>query len=185
MGTRQNMRLYLVKHLFRAAMAPSIAYFAYALLAFCTAYYLWPEIGNPGVNASYYGLSAAQAAEVEATDTSYSQLLEAGTLAYGLGYAAWLGVSAGFYSVAAALCLVVMKNRLAAFVFPSAIYLAQSVLAIALIGPQAGLVYSVHPFGLTQLPIWIAAAPQLLFIFSVIAGAGYVLSNIYRKGYLT
>lgn len=184
-GTRQSMRRYLVGRLLRTAIVPSSVYFVYAALAFFIAYYVWPEAGNPGVDPSFYGMTTVQAAQAELRDTSYSQLLEAGTLAYGLGYAVWLGISAGFYSIASALCLVLMKNRLAAIALPSALYIGQSVLAIALIGPQAGLVYSVFPFGLTQLPILVAAAPQLAVDVTVLVLALYAFLTMRRVGYLT
>lgn len=184
-GARQSMRRYLARRLLCSALVPAGAYFVYAVLAFLVAYYLWPQIGNPGVNPVNYAMTAAEAAQAELADTSYSQLLEFGTPVYGLAYAAWLGVSAGFYAVATALCLVVMKNRLAAIALPSAVFLAQSVLSIAVTGPQSALVFSVFPFGLTQLPIAAAAAPQLALDLAVIVFAVYVFTNVRRKGYLT
>jgi hypothetical protein len=184
-GARQSMRRYLAGRLLYAALIPAAAYFIYAALVFLVAYYLWPEIGNPGVDPANYAMTTAEAVQAEVSDTSYSQLLEFGTPVYGLAYATWLGVSAGFYATAAALCLVVMRKRLAAIALPSAVFLAQSVLAIAVSGPQSALVFSVFPFGLTQLPIAAAVAPQLVLDVAVIVFVVYVFVNVRRKGYLT
>lgn len=185
LGSRTGMRRYLVGRLVRSAALPFFCFFVYAALAFVIAYFVWPELGNPGVDSSNYGMTSAQADRAEVADTSYSQLLQVGPLVYGVGYAAWIGVSAAVYSVAAVLCLVIMKNRLAAIAVPSALYLAQSVIMIALVGPQSTVVYSVFPFGLTQLPVLIAAAPQLVVDIVVILLAVYVLKAMRRKGYLT
>lgn len=184
-GTRRSTRRYFAGRLLHSAVVPFMCYFVYAGLAFFIAYFIWPHVGNPGVDPSNYGMTKAQAEQAELGDTSYSQVLGAGTLAYGFGYAAWLGISAAAYSMASVLCLVVLKNRLAAIALPSALYLGQSVLAIALVGPQAGLVYSVFPFGLTQLPVIVAAAPQLAVDITVSLFAVYVLITMRRKGYLT
>jgi len=185
MATRQSMYRYLAGRLVGSAIVPFACYFLYAALAFVIAYFVWPAVGNPGVDPSNYQMTNAQAAQAELRDTSYSQLLGAGTLVYGFGYAAWLGISAAVYSIASVLCLVVLKNRLAAIALPAALYLGQSVLAIPLVGPQAALVFSVFPFGLTQLPMFVAATPQLAVDIAVVLFAFYVLTRMRRKGYLT
>lgn len=184
-ATRRSLRRYLAGRLVQAAVLPSVVYFAYAVFAFVVAYIVWPQTGNPGVDPSNYQMTNQEAQRAEVADTSYSQLLGSGLIAYCLGYSAWLGISAGFYSVAAALCLVVLPNRLAAIAIPTALYLGESVIGIVVIGPQAGLVYSLFPFGLTQLPIVVAAAPQLAFNAAVVILGVHVFVSMRRKGYLT
>jgi hypothetical protein len=166
---RIDMREYVALKLIGAIVPSFVTFFAHSFLGFVIAFYVWPLLGNPAIDPGVYGFSAAEAARDGLTNSSYSSLLAAGPLTYGLLYSLWLGVGAATYAGLGVAALVVVPNRLFALALPFLIYFGETVLAALAGSPQAGVMYSLVPFGLQQTPMLEAAAPQLLVLAASVA----------------
>ncbi len=160
--TRLRIARYLGARYGAAAVVGFAALFLYALVPFVVAFYMWPAMGDPGVDPSLYHLTPSSAARDSYHRFSYTAMLQAGTIAFGLGYSAWLGLCGAVYACAGTAALLLVKNRVLALAIPFIVFFAQTVLAALLGMPQLGLAYSAIPFGLSPSPALVAAAPTVL-----------------------
>jgi hypothetical protein len=169
---RMSVRTFLSIKLIGAFAMVFFTFFLVAFIPFSLCFYVWPAIGDPGINPEVYGMSTAEAALAELGEYSYSNLLAINPLVFGLGYSLWLGVGAATYAGLGVAALVFVPNRNVAILLPFIVYLLQTVVSGLLGEPHLGLLYSLLPFGLQQTTVLAAAAPQLalLAIVAIIWG---------------
>lgn len=159
---RQSVRHYVARRLASSAAIAFAIFFSHTFIAFLVAFVLWPHIGDPGIDPAGYGLTPEQAALESLGRSSYSFLLIHGDLAFGVGYALWLGAAAAAYSALGVCALMLITHQLLALVAPFLLYIAAT-LAFALAGaPQYGLLYSLFPGALEACDPLAAASPTLV-----------------------
>jgi hypothetical protein len=179
--TRIGIRRLLAKRVGLAAGAAGGVFFLQTLAAFVTAHYLWPLLGNPGVDPD---LSSAEAASVS-YDFSFGSVLRASQQGFGLGYSVWVGLAAAAYAVLAICLLVTISNRILALAAPFLLYIA-SELVFELSGvPHLSFRFSTFPMGLTGSDLWLAAAPTLVLVVGVASFFAYVLHRAPTNPRLT
>lgn len=176
MRNRTSVRALLIRQLLESFSVPFIVFAGSALVIFVLAFAIWPLLGDPFISPSTYSFTTASARAAEPLEVSYSQLVRFGEPVYGVAYAIWFGLGAGTYSVLSAACLLVFSNRVVALLIPIGLYLVETIVGALLGSPYFGLMYSLVPFGLDQVPILFAAAPTLLLIVMV----AYIWSRILR-----
>lgn len=98
---------------------------------------------------------------------TWSQLLNFGTPAFLIGYAAWVGLQGAAYGVLAVLLLVELPNRLLALALPQiVVFVSGFVLATLGLG-QFSLAQAAFSTNMVQFPLWVpvvASAPLALAI---------------------
>ncbi len=181
-NTRVRVRVgsYVFAKFLLAGGTSFVVFFLFAFVPFVIAFYLWPTLGNPSVDASAYSLTTSTALADSFERTTYSSLLEHGTMTYGVAYSAWVGFSASIYASLGIAALLVVKNRVCALAIPFLVYFGETVIAAVIGYPQAGLVYSTFPFGLSQTSFLAGAAPTL--VLAVLTGilCLVVLRRVHR-----
>ncbi len=171
--SRIDVREYVGAKLLACAVVAFAFFFIFSLLQFTVAFVVWPALGNPGLDPALYGMNQTQAEAAAQIDSSYSSLLRNGAFFYGLAYSAWLGLGGALYSLLGAISLFVLPSLSLALLAPFLIYIGETVVVAQLGVPQGALMYSLFPFGLTQIPTLVAAAPQLVLLLGL--GVGCVL----------
>lgn len=169
--TRIAARQYVLGKIASVGLIAFVLFFVFAAVPFIITFVLWPAWGNPGVDPSAYYLTPASAIEDSAHRFSYSQLMSAGPLTYGIAYSAWVGLSGATFSILGAVGLFWIRNRFLALAAPFLLYLVETVVAALLGFPHAGLTYSVFPFGLVQAPVVLSALPVIIVLVCATIGA--------------
>jgi hypothetical protein len=160
--TRTSIRRYLLRSYARSALVAFVLFFLLSFACFLVAFYLWPSIGNPNVHPASYYLTPGSAIRDSYSRVSYSSILELGLLPYGLLYSTWVGVGGAIFAAMGIASLLLVKKRALAIAVPFLIYFGETVFATLLGSPQAALVYSLFPFGITPTTPILAAMPILL-----------------------
>lgn len=158
-----------------------VVFFAWTLLGATIAFALWPAIGNPSVNPSVYNLTIATAVTDSLTRTTYSQLLAGGPLLYAIGYAAWVGFAAATYCALGMAALLLVRFRILALTLVVVLYAGQVVAAEYAGRPMQALTFSVAPFGLTQQPLLVGAAPVLVLALLVAVFWAFWTRRLVRR----
>lgn len=141
------------------------------------AFGLWPQLGDPNLFPSDYGLTAESAALDALQRTSYSQLLAGGEVAYVLAYAAIVGVSAAAFAVIAVAGMLLSPSLAGAILAPWIGFLAWTVVASLLGAPRFALIYAIFPFGLVQAPIAESLTPAMVMCALALALAATAYSR--------
>lgn len=175
--SRIAVRAYVGRQLLMSAGSAAIIFFLYAFIPFVVSFYVWPILGDPGVDPAGYNMSPAQAMIDSFGRTSYSFLLENGSLLYGVVYSAWIALAAAAYAVLGVSFLLTVPNRILALGLPFMLYLAGTVAAALLNVPQVGLLYSVFPAGLQASDPAQGATPTLI-LFA--AAAAFAVAIVVR-----
>lgn len=157
--TRVELRRYLGSRLAIVSAWSFLVFFLFAFVPFLAAFVIWPAVGNPGVDLASYHMTPRQLAAETLTDSTFTQLLSAGPLAFGLAYSAWVGFCAVVFAAIGIASLLVVKNRILALAIPFLLYFGQSLLSSLFSLERTSLMYTVFPFGLTQAPIQTALLP--------------------------
>jgi hypothetical protein len=139
------------------------------VVAYVTAYLVWPALGDPNVDLISEGLTPAAALAEAVADTSYSQLLAVSPEFYVTAYTLWLAFSTAVFCALGMAMLLIVRNRALAVVIPFLLYLTQDVLIQFAGNPTGALLHSIFPFGLQQSPILVAATPVLVLATGVTA----------------
>lgn len=140
-----------------------VPFFLYAFLPTLFAFYVWPALGNPGVDPIGFNMTPAEATADSLTRVSYSQLLAWGPLPYSFMYSLWVALGGIVFAWLTLFCLVFKRSIAFGMALPVVLYFGETVAAELVGYPRAGLAFSLIPFGLTQGPILVAAAPVLIF----------------------
>lgn len=182
--TRTAIRRYVTGNLLRAAATSSAVFFTAIFTWFLVAFFFAPSLGlfrDPGNTYS----TQADAISAAAGTTTFAQLLEISPWLYGLVYSAWVGSWAITWATLTALLLMVVPNRVVAYVIPLAAFWVENIV-LSNVGQEIWRsTYSAFPFGLTQQPIAVAFAPWAVWILIVCTLRWWLHRNNYETGPLT
>ncbi|WP_159078217.1 hypothetical protein [Homoserinimonas hongtaonis] len=168
--SRLSVVAFLRARLVSSFLLPCVIFGASVLVVYAIAFLIWPLLGDPFIDPSINLLSSGQdVADYEQSLTAFTQLMAFGSPVFGAVSALWFGFAAGIYGAFAAAALVLLQNRMLAMLLPLGMYMIQTIAAAILVGPYAGLLYSLAPFGLQQAPIPTTAAPTVLLALGVAA----------------
>lgn len=177
---RVDVQRYVRSKLATAVILAVCSSFVFILFSFALAYWVWPMLGNPGVLPAVYGMTSSQASADALTSTSYSSLLAWGPFVYAIAYSAWVGLGGAVFAGLGVAALLLMENRVLAISLPFLAYLVQTI-AMSLMGsPQLGVMYSLFPFGLTQQPLFVSAAPLIIFAVATLAIWVWVMPRLHE-----
>lgn len=173
--TRVRVESYVYAKLLVAMSVGFVVFFAATFLAFVTAFVIWPAIGNPGVDATGLLINGHPwQAEDEFRQYTYSQLLAAGPMPFGLFYSAWVGLGAATCVALGMACLLLAKRPVIGLAMPFLLLVAQHAAVILLGQDRLSVINSLFPFGYTQVPVLVGMTPLLVLIVAV-AGLWVVL----------
>jgi hypothetical protein len=173
--TRVRIESYVYAKLLVAMAVGFVVFFTATFLAFVTAFVIWPAIGNPGVDASGLLINGHPwQAEDEYRQYTYSQLLAAGPMPFGLFYSAWVGLGAATCVALGMACLLLVKRPVIGLAMPFLLLVAQHAAVILLGQDRLSVINSLFPFGYTQVPVAVGMAPLLVLVV-LVAGLWVVL----------
>lgn len=173
--TRVRVESYVYAKLLVAMGVGFVVFFAATFLAFVVAFVIWPAIGNPGVDATGLLINGRPwQVEDEFRQYTYSQLLAAGPMPFGLFYSAWVGLGAATCVALGMACLLLVKRPVIGLAMPFLLLVAQHSAVILLGQDRLSVINSLFPFGYTQVPVLVGMAP-LLGLIAVVAGLWVVL----------
>lgn len=176
--SRMSTVAFLRARLLCSFLLPFVIFGASAVVVYVIAFLIWPLLGDPFIDPSVYHLASPQ--EVADSDQSlapFSQLMAFGSSAFGAGFALWFGFGAGVYGAFAAAAMILMQNRMLGMLLPLGAYIVQTIAAAILVGPYAGLLYSLAPFGLQQVPITTTVLPTMLLALGVALAWVWILRH--------
>ncbi|WP_373894714.1 ABC transporter permease [Virgibacillus natechei] len=100
--------------------------------------------------------------------TTFEQLLEAGTLTYGIVYSIWIGINGMLYASFGLLLLMLSKKPLMALSFPFIYYLIFDFMIQTFGFVQFSPSATLFPFAIAQQPLWTVLIPfGLLLIINI------------------
>lgn len=176
-NTRMRVRVesYVYAKLLVAMGVAFTVFFAATFIAFTVAFVVWPLLGNPGVDAAGYQVGNRP---WQADDTyrqyTYTQLLAAGPMPFGLFYSAWVGLGAATCVALGVACLLLVKRPVLGLAMPFLLLVAQHAAVILLGQDRLSVLTSLFPFGYQQAPVLVGMAPLLVMIV-LVAGLWLVL----------
>lgn len=182
---RADIGQILRTRIWMASVAVGVAFAIGSFLVFTVSMIVWPLIGNPFVDPEVYGLTAEAAREHATTRVTFSWLLAYGDLTYGVAYSCWVGLSAGAFAGFASLCLLIIPNSPLAIAVPPIFFIVQSIGASLLNAPQAALLFSAYPFGLSASSTAIATSPTILLAVAVAVAISVLTSRAQRLAKLS
>jgi hypothetical protein len=159
-----------LKKLLRIKLAANFAltfcvFFIFIFGCFVFAYYIEPMIGLVSYDLSFFALNNTTVEEYTFSQNTFSQLLEYGSLTYGLFYSFWVAVNAAFFASLAFLLVLLVGNTFLALSIPFGFYVVQSFFMGAFGMNKYQFFQSVFPFNYMQQPIWTAFVPFVFLIF--------------------
>jgi hypothetical protein len=173
--TRVRVESYVYAKLLVAMGVGFVVFFTATFLAFVTAFVIWPAIGDPGVDASGLLINGYPwQAEDEYRQYTYTQLLAAGPMPFGLFYSAWVGLGAATCVALGMACLLLVKRPVIGLAMPFLLLVAQHAAVILLGQDRLSVINSLFPFGYTQVPVAVGMAPLLVLVV-LVAGLWVVL----------
>lgn len=176
--SRMSAVAFLRARLLTSFLVPFVIFGASVVVVSLIAFVIWPLLGDSFIDPSVYFLSSPE--EVAASDQSrapLSQLMAFGSPVFGAGSALWLGFAAGVYGAFAAAAMILLQNRTLGMLLPLGVYIVQTIAAAILVGPYAGLLYSLAPFGLQQVPITTTVLPTMLLALGVALAWVWILRH--------
>jgi hypothetical protein len=182
--TRMPVRRYVLLRIATSTVIPFCTLFLWSFISFIVAYYVWPDLGNPGVQPSVYEMTSGQAILDSYGSVSYSEFLQYGPLVYGLLYSVWLGLGGALYAAIGVLALIYLRASTFALTIPLIIYVGETIIATLLGNPHGALLFSLLPFGVTQTDPLDAAMPTLILAALASIASLRLLATIDR-GHLT
>lgn len=175
---RQSTVAFLRARLLTSFLTPGLIFGGSIAVVYAIAFLAWPLLGNPFIDPSINFLSSPkEVADYEQTLTAFSQLMALGTPVFGAVSALWFGFAAGVYGAFAAVAMILLQNRVLGLLLPLGVYIVETIAAAILVGPYAGLLYSLAPFGLQQSPIVITVLPTVLLAIGVAVAWGWAIRH--------
>ncbi|GGF14595.1 hypothetical protein GCM10010954_11530 [Halobacillus andaensis] len=114
---------------------------------------------------------------------TFSQLMDYGTITYGVVYSSWVAINTVIYA-SLSLLLLTKINKILAFFLPFLIYWGAHILTANLSLEVFSPIYSVFPFNITQQPIWTAFIPfagLIIIILSLTLLIPYTRNSTFAK----
>ncbi|WP_036218194.1 hypothetical protein [Lysinibacillus sphaericus] len=146
-------------------------FFIFIFLLFILSFFIFPSQGWVHLQPEAYSLNEITVKEDAYSRHTFTQLLEYGSLTYGLVYSLWVGINAAIYASIGFLLLILVPNKFVAMTVPTLIYLIGSyILSLVHLRPFR-LLDSIFPYSYIQQPIWTAVIPFIalccvcLFLF--------------------
>jgi hypothetical protein len=175
---RVSIRGLVAKRLLLVFCVSFGAFFLTGFVPFLVSYYFWPAIGNPSITPSLYNLTPSQAVLDSFSRHTYSGLLQAGALTFGLVYSLLVALAGATFACLGLVMLLLVRNRILALAIPFVVFLLETIGA-ALVGePQFGFLYGIFPFGLAASPAWEALTPLAILVIILAALWIYVLARV-------
>lgn len=169
----------LLRAKFRFNLALVFVYcFLFIFICFLAAFHIVPALDLVKFHPDATDLKAIQA-ELYGRHT-FTQLLQYGTLTYGILYSAWVGLNAAAYSSIGFALLLLIRNRYVALSLPTLIYIVAGFLMTRPALMPYRTFDSIFPFSYLQQPIWTAFIPFLCLASIAAVLLHIVLSNLYK-----
>ncbi|KOS61642.1 hypothetical protein FJQ98_25180 [Lysinibacillus agricola] len=130
-------------------------FFIYIFSLFSLCFYIFPSLGLAHLQPEAYNLNEITVQEDAYTRFTFTQLLEYGSLTYGLIYSFWVGINAAIYASIGFLLLLIVPNKFVAMSIPTLIFFVGSYL----LDRPFQLLDAVFPYNYIQQPIWTAVTP--------------------------
>lgn len=184
--TRVRIESYVYAKLLVAIGLAFVVFFVATFAAFTVAFVVWPAIGNPGVDTTGL-LINGRPWQIEDTyrQYTYTQLLAAGPMPFGLFYSAWVGLGAATCAALGMACLLLVKRPVLGLAAPFLLLVAQHAAVILLGQDRLSVINSLFPFGYTQAPVIVGMAPLLVLVVLVTATWVVLLRRLARLEVLT
>jgi hypothetical protein len=174
---RVGAGILLTSRLVLSAVIPFLVLTAFALVTYWLAFAFLPGVGDPFVNAALYPPPSAPGGISDTMLFTWSQLTSNGDFVFGLAYAGWFGFCGAVYSSLTAGLLLILPNRAIALVAPTVVLIVETIAAALSGSPYGGLLYSMVPFALRQVPILTAAAPTLILAAATVIVWFYIAAK--------
>lgn len=156
--TRTQLKNYIQSKLIVNALISFLSAFLLVFLPFIFVMYIEPSLNI---------ISLDHAGTNPISHLLFEQLLNNGTLTYGIIYSFWVGINGVLYSTFALLLLFLGRTPLISFSVPFVYYIVghfiTQVLGIDYLSPML----TIFPFSLELQPIWIIFIPFLVLIMIV------------------
>lgn len=165
--SRTQLKTYIQSKLIINALISFLSAFLLVFLPFIFVMYIEPSLNI---------ISLDQAGTNPISYLLFEQLLNHGTLTYGIVYSFWVGVNGVLYSTFALLLLFLGKTSLVSFSIPFVYYIVGHFITQLLGVDYLSPMLTIFPFSLELQPIWIIFIPFLVLIMIV-----SVLSFMIRK----
>lgn len=157
-------------------------FFIFTFAMFLFSFYIEPLLGiiryDPDVNL--YSLNGITVEQKLYTRHTFTQLLQYGSLTYGLLYSCWLGINAAAYASLGFFLLILLGNQFLALSIPTLIYLLGGYLLDAVDLGQFDFRHTLFPYSRTQQPIWTAFVPFLFLVFVSTCLYVYIKKHFHR-----
>ncbi|ASF38979.1 ABC transporter permease [Halobacillus halophilus] len=151
--SRTDLGSYLRMKFFVNATLVFTVVFLMVFVPFFIAFYIDPLFGH----INYYPVD-----NIENVDSpTFSQLLNYGSLVYGLGYAFWVAINGVVYASLSFALLFLLSNNFLAMSLPFVIYHAGNFVLAIMDLEVYSLISTIFPFNISQQPIWTALIPFL------------------------
>ncbi|KHE68118.1 hypothetical protein LD39_15230, partial [Halobacillus sp. BBL2006] len=148
--------------------------FSFIFLSFLFAFYIEPLLGF----VDYTVMKT-----FERDSHTFSQLMDYGTITYGVVYSSWVAINTVIYA-SLSLLLLMKINKILAFSLPFLIYWGAHIITANLSLEVFSPIYSVFPFSITQQPIWTAFIPfagLIIIILSLTLLIPYTRKSTFAK----
>lgn len=171
--TRIQLKTYIQSKIAINSVLSFLSGFLIVFLPFVFIMYIEPflniiNLENPGTNPVPYLL--------------FEQLLNYGTLTYGLVYSFWVGINGVLYSTVGLLLLFLGKTPLISFSLPFIYYIVGHFITQLLGIDYFSPMLTIFPFSLELQPIWVIFIP-LIILITIVAILYYMLVNRLDRSY--
>lgn len=139
---------YIFSRFAATAFSAFVGWFGIVIVTFVIAFFFWHGIGSQRLMPEVYGDFPSPDLRM-----TYAQWLTEGTWAFGLKYAALVGLAAACIAVLTACATFLISNPFFAGSIATVLYFLQTLFAALGGAPTLGMMYVVFPFGLVQQPL--------------------------------
>lgn len=139
-------------------------FFIFVFSYFIFSFYIESFFGLVSYHPESYNLNEITVIENTYKRHTFTQLLEYGSITYGLFYSSWVASNAAAYASLGFLLVLIIENKFLALSIPFLLYLLGSFVMGAFSITKFRFADSVFPFNYIQQPIWTAFIPFLFLV---------------------
>ncbi|WP_375400548.1 hypothetical protein [uncultured Amnibacterium sp.] len=173
--TRVRVESYVYAKLLVAVSIAFVVFFAATFVAFTVSFVVWPAIGNPGVDTTGTLIDGRPWQASDAIhEYTFTQLLAAGPMPFGIFYSVWVGLGAATLTALGMAGLLIVRRPAIGLAVPLLFVIGQHATVILLGQDRLSVLNSIFPFGYVQAPVIVGLAP-LLTLMVLVAGLWVVL----------
>lgn len=156
-------------------------FFVFTFGYFLFSFYLVPKLELIQFEPEVYKLNEFTVVQDSYTRHTFTQLLQYGSLTYGILYSCWVGINAAVYAAIGFIMVLVIRNQFLALSIPYLFYILGSF--VMGFGGLRRFRFpdAIFPYSTIQLPIWTAFVPFLFLLFicaSLVFGVNKNLERI-------